>query len=75
MWSPDSRYHEILKAFGGITPLLGILAFQGSEGRGGSGLVRCISNSWLLKSQYNQDRWVEGELYFGFSEKEVKTHT
>jgi hypothetical protein len=31
-------------------------------------------NSWLPKFQYSQDRWVEGELYFGFGEKEVKTH-
>jgi hypothetical protein len=31
-------------------------------------------NFWFVKSRYSQDRWVEGELCFGFSEKEVKTH-
>jgi hypothetical protein len=73
-WSPDSRYRKILKAFRGIAPIFDISTFRGSGSRGGSGLGRCISNSRLLKSRYSQDSWVEGELYFLFGEKEVKTH-
>jgi hypothetical protein len=49
-WSLDLRYHEILKAFGGIAPLLGISTFWGLESRGGNGLGHCISKYWLPKS-------------------------